>query len=244
MVAESNESLLVNIHARRFGIEGRVKTHFFYHPDTNIANLWAGSTPIQDQVSRAVSLVMAAVSPRELSQLVRAQLKEYSTSLKKNARLIFDDAPYDPFIVHNYQNSKQELFTNTESDKLDKEIVQAEEVAVGKSVRGQLEELAAMESVDRRHIAVLLAQMHLLSNGQVKDRRQNLKGRMILLRDLTSEGVSYIQTKRGRIDNTIDTLDEILSAYPEPVYPEPEKPLDILEKSRRVLVDFNASQKK
>lgn len=169
--------------SRVHGLETRINNFFIGHKNTDVALEWigsgsdSGSELLKKAVTRGVSLAVAAQSPDDFITVIRGELGRKRDSVFPNAKGIFDPKIVeDAARVKRYNASLPAYYTD--ATVADHPVSRSEEVAVGKSVVRQLESLMETKRFDRIEIAVLLTQLHLLSQGQFLGSLQNLKARM------------------------------------------------------------------
>ncbi len=215
-MAEAPRQRLDRLQQKRSGTEAQVQTYFNTRNSERIQRHWTGtgSPVLRRSISEAVSLVLAAEEPRDLPMLVRSELDRLSRSSHFNAKQIFDDSIHlDRFALQRYEQTPEHEYSDTERTLNNNRIDRGEEITVGKFLRAQLEELTetTLEDRDKNRVAVLLAQFGLAVSGQALGRHENLKARMHIYDDLTSEAVGRLIPKSSAtVPLVLDDIDRVL----------------------------------
>jgi hypothetical protein len=238
MVEDGRRAAKEQLRGRVQAAATQVDAHFRGHKTDTLKVEWNASTPLQRAVIRGVSLVLAAESPADFTTLIEGELGRKRESSLHNASRIFDAAiPEDPALVRKYKLSGEQHYTSADINA-GVPVNRDEEVAVGKSRVRQLETLVALQEFDRIEVALLLTELHFLSEGQEDHPRQNLKGRKQAFRAFTKEAIrslapqeeapitshtifepSHPDASSGPkgVDSLLDEIDNVLPKSPPPV---------------------------
>lgn len=221
--------------AKRRALEGDVTAFFTSSSQTSevTRETWTKSPILRDNITRAVTLVLAADTREDLEFLMQAQLNANKISGLTNAGSISNAAiPESTALFSIYDRTMKKVYTQQERTMGHNQVDRPMEIALAKRTQRELQEFIDSHTGTRREIAVRLAQLNFLLSGQLLNPNLNLNAEMYVYKMLTSEAVIAIAKKlkereapadpppgtkeqRSVVDRVLDSLDEVLQEFDE-----------------------------
>lgn len=196
-----------------------------------VQELWKTAVQSQQYVLKGVSLAAAATTSAELKQFIAQELAKRRTAGWHHEKQLFQGPVADPSKFKKYQQSRP-LHFEKDAFTPDRE----EEIAVGQVLIKRLEHLMNTQEYSfeelQHETAILFAQLELAAAGQTKKgSRQNLKGRMVVIKYLATKALSYGKeqenkppanlTMVGDIDSILTENTNIMTATRSSNLPQP-----------------------
>lgn len=219
--------------AKRRALEGDVTAFFTSSSQTSevTRETWTKSPILRDNITIAVTLVLAADTRGDLEFLMQSQLDANKLSGLTNAGSISNAAiPESTALLSIYDRTEKKIYDQHERTMGLNRIDRPMEIALAKRVQRELQEFINSHTGTRREIAVRLAQLNFLLSGQLPNPNLNLNAEMYVYKMLTSEAVIAIAKKlreretpadppsdtkeqRSDVDRVLEELDATLEEF-------------------------------